>query len=146
MRLADWEKERALAYKADFSSSSTTTLREIAVFFPLSVFWSSKAKKTNAILASFRIGIMASTLQACPDSEIHKMVAEWADMKSEAIITPGTKLDGLNGMSWPEDAPKLIEKINEQCGIEIPKEDYELFARVEDIDDYVGDDLEEEKY
>lgn len=98
------------------------------------------------LVAFMAIGITASTLQACPDSEIHKMVAEWADMKSEAIVTPETKLDGLNGMSWPEDAPKLIEKINEQCGIEIPKEDYELFARVEDIDDYVGDDLEEEKY
>jgi acyl carrier protein len=90
------------------------------------------------------IGSISPPVYACNETEVHRIIAEWAGVDPDAI-TPKIELDGLNGMAWPKDAPDLMVQIEERCGINIPKADYSLFARVEDIDDYLGDDFDEDE-
>lgn len=72
---------------------------------------------------------------SCTKSQIHAAVASWAGVMN---VTADTMLNGLGGKQWPNDAPSLIASIESICGCTIPPEDYEVFARVADIDEWVG--------
>ena len=89
------------------------------------------------------LGLFASPVWAdCTVTDIHNAVAQWANVPPYQI-TANTPLDGLGGKSWPEDAPSLINQIEQICGCTIPPDVYDTFERVGDIDECVGvDDLE----
>ena len=91
------------------------------------------------------LGLFASpALADCTATDIHNAVAQWANVPCYQV-TADTPLDGLGGRSWPEDAPPLINQIEQMCGCAIPPDVYDTFERVSDIDDCVGvDDLEED--
>jgi hypothetical protein len=73
----------------------------------------------------------------CTKQQVHQAVADWAGV-SVSAITSQTLLDGLGGKSWPRDASPLISTLSDICECSIPSSAYELFARVEDIDEFVG--------
>ena len=72
---------------------------------------------------------------SCTKSQVHAAVASWAGVFN---VTTETVLNGLGGKEWPKDAPSLIASIESMCGCTIPPGDYDLFARVADIDEWVG--------
>jgi len=83
------------------------------------------------------VGFFASPLSAsCTIQEVHDLVADWSQIPVNNI-TAETQLDGLGGKVWPDDAPDLIEDVEQLSGVTIPQADYELFAQVGDIDDFV---------
>lgn len=88
------------------------------------------------------LGLFASpALADCTTTDIYNAVAQWAGVPPDQI-TANTPLDGLGGRSWPEDAPPLINQIEQMCGCSIPPDVYDTFDRVDDIDEWVGvDDL-----
>lgn len=75
----------------------------------------------------------------CTKQQVHQAVANWAGVPVSSI-TSLTELNGLGGKSWPQDASSLITNLATVCGCNIPTAAYELFARVEDIDEFVGAD------
>jgi hypothetical protein len=92
------------------------------------------------------LGLFASPVLAgaCIEIDIHNAVAQWANVPPSQV-TGTTQLDGLGGLSWPQDAQTLINQIESICGCNIPPEEYEPMEIVDDIDEYVGvDDLEEQ--
>lgn len=90
------------------------------------------------------LGVFASPVLAdCTECDIHNKVAEWAGVPPHTV-TDQTQLDGLGGRSWPEDAPPLIEELEQMCGCNIPPEQYETFGVVDDIDEFIGPDDPEE--
>jgi len=88
------------------------------------------------------LGLFASpALADCTVTDIHNAVAQWANVPCD-LVTATTQLDGLGGRSWPEDAPPLINQIEQICGCSIPPDVYDTFEKVDDIDEWVGvDDL-----
>lgn len=76
-------------------------------------------------------------MSSCTKSQVHQAVAQWAGVPVTEV-SESTKLDGLGGKSWPQDAPSLISQIQELCNCFISKDVYEEFETVEDIDDFVG--------
>jgi len=91
------------------------------------------------------LGVFAGpALADCTEADVHNAVAQWANILPFQV-TDTTQLDGLGGKSWPQDAPSLINDIEQMCGCQIPPEQYETFDNVGDIDDCAGvDDLPEE--
>lgn len=89
------------------------------------------------------LGLFASpALADCTTTDIYNAVAQWAGVPPDQI-TANTPLDGLGGRYWPEDAPPLINQIEQICGCAIPPDVYDRFESVNDIDEWVGpDDLE----
>jgi hypothetical protein len=90
------------------------------------------------------LGIFANPVFAydCTEADIHNAIVQWANVPP-SLVTDTTQLDGLGGLSWPEDAQPLINQIEGICGCSIPPETYGLLETVDDIDECVGvDDLE----
>ncbi|TKJ40911.1 hypothetical protein CEE36_09210 [candidate division TA06 bacterium B3_TA06] len=86
------------------------------------------------------LGLFASPVWAdCTTTDIYNAVAQWANVPCD-LVTANTPLDGLGGRSWPEDAPPLINQIEQMCGCTIPPDVYDTFERVSDIDECVGPD------
>jgi acyl carrier protein len=83
------------------------------------------------------LGFWTSPLSAsCTIQEVHDLVSDWSGISTE-IITQETELNGLGGRFWPEDAPDLISALEQLSEINIPQEEYVVFAQVGDIDDFV---------
>ncbi|MCK4232009.1 hypothetical protein KAX06_06515 [candidate division WOR-3 bacterium] len=76
---------------------------------------------------------------SCSKEQVHQAVAAWAGVGIDQVSAQ-TPLNGLGGKSWPEDAPALISVLEQLCGCVIPDVDYEIWAHVDDIDDYLGAD------
>jgi len=75
-------------------------------------------------------------LCSCTKPDRHQVIADWAGVPVQ-YITSQTQLDGLGAKAWPADGPSLISTLAELCGCLIPGGVWELWEKVEDIDDYL---------